>query len=80
MLAEERARKAQSRLFDAIESIPAGLVLFDEMGRLTLWNSRAPEYFPGASSRIVAGSTFEHLMRGSAENGAVADISDQTEA
>ncbi|MBT3810192.1 MAG: PAS domain S-box protein [Rhodospirillaceae bacterium] len=79
MLAEERARKAQSRLFDAIESIPAGLVLFDEMGRLTLWNSRAPEYFPGASSRIVAGSTFENLMRGSAENGAVADIGDQAE-
>ena len=80
VLAEERAREAQSRLFDAIESIPAGLVLFDELGQLILWNSRAPEYFPGASSRIVAGSTFEHLMRGSAENGAVADISDQTEA
>lgn len=79
VLAEERARKAQSRLFDAIESIPAGLVLFDDLGRLTLWNSRAPEYFPGASSRIVAGSTFEALMRGSAENGAVADISDRVE-
>ncbi len=79
VLAEERAREAQSRLFDAIESIPAGLVLFDEFGRLILWNSRAPEYFPGASSRIVAGSTFEHLMRGSAEKGAVADIADKTE-
>lgn len=79
VLAEERAREAQSRLFDAIESIPAGLVLFDELGRLILWNSRAPEYFPGASSRIVAGSSFEHLMRGSAENGAVADIGTRTE-
>lgn len=79
VLAEERAREAQSRLFDAIESIPAGFVLFDELGRLTLWNSRAPEYFPGASSRIVAGSTFETLMRGSAENGAVADIDDEVE-
>ena len=77
VLAEERARAAQSRLFDAIESIPAGLVLFDEFGRLILWNSRAPEYFPGASSRIVAGSTFEHLMRGSAESGGVADIADE---
>ncbi len=80
VLAEDRAREAQSRLFDAIESIPAGFVLFDELGRLILWNSRAPEYFPGASSRIVAGSTFEHLMRGSAENGAIADISDQTDS
>jgi len=79
VLAEERARKAQSRLFDAIESIPAGLILFDDLGRLTLWNSRAPEYFPGASSRIVAGSTFETLIRGCAENGAVADISDRVE-
>lgn len=79
VLAEDRAREAQSRLFDAIESIPAGLVLFDELGRLTLWNSRAPEYFPGASSRIVAGSAFEYLIRGSAENGAIADISDQTD-
>lgn len=74
VLAEERAREAQSRLFDAIESIPAGLVLFDELGRLTLWNSRAPEYFPGASSRIVSGSSFETLMQASAENGAIADL------
>lgn len=80
VLAEERAREAQSRLFDAIESIPAGFILFDELGRLTLWNSRAPEYFPGATSRIVSGSTFETLIRGSAENGAVADIDGQTEA
>ncbi|MEP4379162.1 MAG: PAS-domain containing protein [Alphaproteobacteria bacterium] len=80
VLAEDRAREAQSRLFDAIESIPAGFVLFDEMGRLILWNSRAPEYFPGASSRIVAGSTFEHLMRGSAENGAIAEVGEHSEA
>jgi PAS domain S-box-containing protein len=67
--AEERARQAQSRLFEAIESIPASFVLFDEQGRLSIWNSRAPEYFPGAGPLIVAGTTFEQLMRACAESG-----------
>lgn len=75
--AEDRAREAQSRLFEAIESIPASFVLFDELGRLTLWNSRAPEYFPGAGPLIVAGNTFETLMRGAAENGAIGDAVDR---
>ena len=51
--AENRARLAQSQLFEAIESIPAGLILFDALGQLTLWNSRAPLYLPGAGKLIV---------------------------
>lgn len=78
--AEERARQAQSRLFEAIESIPASFVLFDELGRLSLWNSRAPEYFPGASSLIVAGTTFEQLMCACAESGTVIDARDRPDA
>lgn len=54
--AETRAKLAQTQLFEAIESIPAGFVLFDALGRLTLWNSRAPLYLPGASALIVAGA------------------------
>lgn len=34
--AEARARKAQKQLFDAIESVPAGIILFDKEGRLIL--------------------------------------------
>lgn len=71
--AERRARLAQAQLFEALESIPAGFVLFDSQSRLTLWNSRAPMYMPGAKDRIVSGSRFETLMRSSAESGAILD-------
>lgn len=72
--AEHRARLAQSQLFEAIESIPAGFVLFDQEQRLTLWNSRAPLYLPGASQFIVSGSTFETLMRGCARSGSISGV------
>ena len=72
--AENRARVAQSHLFEAIESIPAGFILFDELGRLTLWNSRAPQYLPGADPLIVAGTRFDMLMKSCAKSGAIADI------
>lgn len=78
--AENRARLAQSQLFEAIESVPAGFILFDELGRLTLWNSRAPLYLPGAGKLIVAGSQFETLMRGSAESGSVLDAEGRVDA
>lgn len=71
--AENRARLAQSQLFEAIESIPAGFVLFDEEGRLTLWNSRAPQFLPGADPLIVSGTRFDALMAGCAESGAIRD-------
>ena len=80
VLAENRARLAQTQLFEAIESIPAGFILFDELGRLTLWNSRAPLYLPGASKLIVAGTRFETLMRGSAESGSVLDAEGRIDA
>lgn len=78
--AENRARLAQAQLFEAIESIPAGFILFDELGRLTLWNSRAPLYLPGAGKLIVAGSRFETLMQGCAESGSVLDAEGRLEA
>ena len=71
--AENRARLAQSQLFEAIESIPAGFILFDSQGRLTLWNSRAPLYLPGAGKLIVSGNRFETLMRGCANSGEIID-------
>lgn len=77
--AEGRAKLAQAQLFEALESIPAGFVLFDTMGRLTLWNSRAPVYMPGANELIVSGSRFETLMRGCAESGAVLDAQERIE-
>lgn len=77
--AESRAKLAQAQLFEALESIPAGFVLFDTQGRLTLWNSRAPLYMPGAKDRIVSGSRFETLMRSSAESGAIHDANGRVE-
>jgi PAS domain S-box-containing protein len=75
--AENRARVAQSQLFEAIESIPAGFILFDKHGQLSLWNSHAPRYLPGATSLIVSGVNFEALMRACVENDAILDAVEQ---
>ncbi|MBO6781882.1 MAG: PAS-domain containing protein [Alphaproteobacteria bacterium] len=77
--AQDRARVAQAHLFEAIESIPAGFFLFDELGRLTLWNSRAPRYLPGADALIVSGTSFGTLMKRCAESGEIADASDRVD-
>ncbi len=77
--AENRARVAQSHLFEAIESIPAGFILFDELGRLTLWNSRAPQYLPGADPLIVAGTRFDMLMKSCAKSGSIDGVEGRIE-
>lgn len=78
--AEALAREARKQLFDAIEAIPAGFVLFDEYGRLILWNSRAPELLPAGSALVRTGTHFEKLVRSSAESGNVIDARDDVDA
>lgn len=78
--AETRAREAQTRLFEAIESFPASFVLFDESDRLILWNSRAPEYFPGATRLMVSGTSYTEIMGACARSGAIPEAEDDPDA
>jgi two-component system cell cycle sensor histidine kinase PleC len=63
-LAQSRAQSAESRLRDAIESIPDAFVLWDRQGRLLLWNSNFRDFFhlePQALKPGVARDQIEAL-------------------
>ncbi|MFQ5766114.1 MAG: PAS-domain containing protein, partial [Rhodospirillales bacterium] len=67
--ARAAAEKAEARLFDAVESITAGLVLFDRDDRLVLYNSRYMDLHPILAELAVPGATFEEIVVGVAEAG-----------
>ncbi|HXZ00608.1 MAG TPA: PAS-domain containing protein [Stellaceae bacterium] len=64
--AEERAAIAQSRLTDAIESIPECFMLLDKEDRLVLCNSRYRELHEPIAHVLVPGTPFEEICRASA--------------
>src|SRR5580693_8381722 len=61
--AEQRAVTQSRRFHEAIECIPASLMLFDADDRLVMCNSASHVFFPGAKERLVPGATFEELLR-----------------
>jgi len=65
-VAEERAALAQSRLTDAIESIPESFLLLDAEDRLVLCNSRHRERHAPIAHCLVPGTKFEDICRASA--------------
>jgi PAS domain S-box-containing protein len=67
--AEERAASLYRRFREAIECIPASLMLFDEEDRLVICNSASQNFFPGAKDLLVPGSTFEELLRADIQSG-----------
>lgn len=71
--AEALAREARKQLFDAIESIPAAFILLGSDGRLILWNSRAPDFLRADRDLIRTGTTYEDLVRSSAESRRIID-------
>ncbi len=76
-----RASVAERHLADAIESSPWAFALFDEGDRLTLCNSRYREMFDSPQrDHIVLGRSFEQLLRGQVEEGAILDARDDSEA
>jgi PAS domain S-box-containing protein len=68
-VAEERAALAQSRLTDAIESIPESFMLLDAEDRLVLCNSRYRELHESIAHCLVPGARFEDICRASAQAG-----------
>jgi PAS domain S-box-containing protein len=65
-MAEERAALAQSRLTDAIESIPESFMLLDAEDRLVLCNSRYRELHESIAHCLVPGTKFVDICRASA--------------
>ena len=79
VVAEQNARRAESLLAKAIESIPEGFVLFDAEDRLVMCNQRYRDFASGFSDLIVEGVKFEDLARASAERGVFNVEPDQSE-
>ncbi|HZO30350.1 MAG TPA: PAS-domain containing protein, partial [Chloroflexota bacterium] len=56
-------------LIDAIESLEAGLLLYDADDRLVLSNRRVLELVPAVADLIKPGVRFEDVVRAAAERG-----------
>ena len=65
--ARHKADLAYARLHDAIESLPAGFLLFDSKERLVVWNSRVRDFLPHLYDSLAPGTPFEDFLRGEAE-------------
>ncbi len=76
---EQALEVARAQLGDAIESVSAGMSLFDAEDRVVLCNSHYKEVYPGLADVIRVGATFESILRIAAERGIVADAEGRTE-
>lgn len=66
--------EARQRLIDAIESISEGFALYDGEDQLVLSNSRYRELlYSDLAIELTPGTTFEHIIRRSAERGYIRD-------
>ena len=73
-------RDRSERLFlDAVASMPIAIALFDEQDRLVLWNRRYADMI-ARGMRLVAGVTFEDIIRTSIANGRIPDAQGCEEA
>ncbi|WFE87493.1 PAS domain S-box protein [Roseibium porphyridii] len=67
--AAEKLKQAETRLVDAIESLPDGFVLYDADDRLVLCNSKYKEFYNRSADLIEIGKKFEDIIRGGAKRG-----------
>jgi PAS domain S-box-containing protein len=72
VLASQRAEQAEALLHDAIESIAAGLTIFDADDRLVIFNSGNNELY-GADLGLQCGMSFAELVRLTAAKGHYVD-------
>ena len=70
---EQALEVARGQLNATLESVSAGIGLFDADDRLVLFNSHYREVYPGLSDVIREGASFEQILRTAAERGIVAD-------
>ncbi len=74
------AKRAQMQLSHAIESISDGFSLYGPDDRLIVCNRRYRELlYHGVEDIVVAGASFEEIIRGAAEKGLIKDAMDAPE-
>jgi len=66
---EQRAKAAEARLFDAIESISEGFALWDTFDRLVLCNKKYQQFYPKLAEHLKPGVDFEDIVRLELEEG-----------
>ncbi|WP_371229282.1 PAS-domain containing protein [Roseovarius sp. 2305UL8-3] len=64
-----RAEKAESRLRDAINALPAGFWLFDANGRLEMFNDKYRELYEKSSPALRIGATSKEILQYGLEHG-----------
>src|SRR3954467_10384280 len=78
--AGDARRISEQRLVEAIESISEGFVFYDAEDRLVLCNSRYHEImYQGLGAALTPGTSFESIVRRSAEQGFVKDAEGRVE-
>jgi signal transduction histidine kinase len=70
---EARAGTAEARLLQAVENVPAGIVLYDAEDRLVLCNDNYRRMRPEIADLVVPGARFEDIVRTAAQRGSYAD-------
>ncbi|SRR5579875_806174 len=77
---ERRAAEAHRRFMEAIEIVPASLMLCDRDDRIVFCNSATQRYFPTASHLLVPGTKYEELLRAHVASGYVRGVGADIEA
>jgi diguanylate cyclase (GGDEF)-like protein/PAS domain S-box-containing protein len=70
--AQQDAQAAHARLVEALEVVPEGIALMDADDRLVLWNRQYAETYK-LTEKIVAGMSFEDILRDGLARGQYAD-------
>jgi PAS domain S-box-containing protein len=70
---KERAERAENLLQDAVDSIAEGFVIYDADGRLVTCNDSYRRLYPADAEYLVAGTSFEEILRHGLANGGYPD-------
>ena len=76
----ERAERAEQRLVDAIDALPAGFWLFDDQDRLVMLNETFKEMYGTSSKLLKIGRTYEEIVRAGLAEGQYPDAVGREEA
>jgi two-component system, cell cycle sensor histidine kinase and response regulator CckA len=79
IVASQRARLADRLLRDAVDSICEGFVIFDAEDRLVMSNEAYRRMYPEIADLIVAGTSFEDMIRTGVARGQFADAEGREE-
>ena len=80
VMAQEAADAAHKRLVDAIEILPAGIMIYDQDDRLLLANARVREMFPRGAGVFEPGTTRQAQLEFAIRAGIIPVVPERAEA